>query len=95
VLDALEGFEWDAHNIGHIALHGISPVEVEETTGGRHLIFAAAARRDEKRWKLFGTTAAGRFLVVVFTIRHKRLRTVTAYVMNEAERRRYAPQIDG
>jgi uncharacterized DUF497 family protein len=32
-------------------------------------------------------------LAVVFTIRRKRLRTVTAYEMNAAERK-YAPQID-
>ena len=35
-----------------------------------------------------------RYLTVVFTIRRKRFRTVTAYEMNAAERRKYAPQID-
>jgi hypothetical protein len=35
-----------------------------------------------------------RYLAVVFTIRRKRFRTVTAYGMNAAERTRYAPQID-
>ncbi len=34
------------------------------------------------------------YLVVVFTIRRKLFRTVTAYEMNAAERRKYAPQID-
>jgi uncharacterized DUF497 family protein len=48
----------------------------------------------EKRWKLFGKTASNRYLVVVFTVRRKLFRTVTAYGMNAAERRRYAPQID-
>jgi hypothetical protein len=33
-------------------------------------------------------------LVVVFTIRRKRFRTVTAYQMNASERRKYAAQID-
>jgi len=32
-----------------------------------------------------------RYLVVVFTVRRK---TVTAYEMDAAERRKYAPQID-
>jgi uncharacterized DUF497 family protein len=35
-----------------------------------------------------------RYLVVVFTVRRKLFRTVTAYEMNVAERRRYAPKID-
>jgi uncharacterized DUF497 family protein len=48
----------------------------------------------EKRWKLFGRTASNRFLVVVFTIRRKLFRTVTAYDMNAAERSKYGPQID-
>jgi len=35
-----------------------------------------------------------RAVPVVFTIRRKRFRTVTAYEMNAAERSKYAPQID-
>lgn len=100
VLDRLLGFEWDVHNVGHIALHGVSPSEVEETAKRRHVIIPAAPggsgapRKNEKRWKLFGRTAAGRYLVVVFTVRRKRFRTVTAYTMNQAERRVYAPEIE-
>jgi uncharacterized DUF497 family protein len=94
VLNGLRGFEWDVHNIGHIARHDVTPMEVEEVTGRRHVIVPAAARRREKRWKLFGRTTAGRYVVVVFTIRQDRMRTVTAYPMNQAERRIYAPQID-
>jgi uncharacterized DUF497 family protein len=47
----------------------------------------------EKRWKLFGRSADGRYLVVVFTIRDDRLRPVTAHTVNERERRIYAPEI--
>jgi uncharacterized DUF497 family protein len=94
VLDRLVGFEWDLHNIGHIALHGVTPLEVEQAAGRRHVIIAAAPKKNENRWKLFGSTAAGRYLVVVFTIRRDKMRTVTAYPMNRAERRIYAPQIE-
>jgi uncharacterized DUF497 family protein len=95
VLNRLAGFEWDVHNIHHIAVHGVSPQEVEETAGRRHVIIPAAPKGGEKRWKLFGQTTAERFLVVVFTIRRKRFRTVTAYTMNESERKIYAPEIEG
>ena len=95
VLDHLLGFEWDVHNVGHTALHGLSPEEVEETARRHHVIIPAAPGGSEKRWKLFGRTAGGRYLVVVFTVRRKRFRTVTAYTMNQAERRVYAPEIEG
>ena len=42
----------------------------------------------------FRETASNRYLVVVFTIRRKLFRAVTAYEMNDAERRKYAPQFD-
>ena len=95
VLDSLIGFDWDVHNVGHVAAHDVMPQEVEEAVRGRHVIILAAPKAGEKRWKLLGKTSSGRYLVVVFTIRRKRFRTVTAYTMNQAERRIYAPQIEG
>ncbi|MBI1788541.1 MAG: BrnT family toxin [Acidobacteria bacterium] len=92
-MDRLPGFEGEVHNVGHIALHGVLAEDVEEAARRRHII-APAAAGSEKRWKLFGRTAAGRYLVVVFTVRRKRFRTVTAYTMNQAERRVYAPEIE-
>jgi uncharacterized DUF497 family protein len=94
VLDRIEGFEWDDANVGHILRHAVTPFEVEEVTGRKYVAIPARTTRRERRWKLFGKTASGRYLVVVFTIRRKLFRTVTAYEMNAAERSRYAPQID-
>ena len=93
MLNELLGFEWDVHNVSHIALHDVAPEEVEQTARHQHVIIPAASVRGENRWKLFGRTDGGRRLVV-FTIRRKRFRTVTAYTMNEAERRTYGPEID-
>ena len=94
VLDRVDGFEWDVHNAGHIARHGVTPQEVEDAVCGAHVVIPAKAVRGEKRWKLFGRSEAGRYLVVVFTIRQNRLRPVTAYTMNETERGIYGSQID-
>jgi uncharacterized DUF497 family protein len=80
--------------VGHILRHGVTPLEVEEAVSRTHVAIPAQTVQGEKRWKLFGTTASRRYLVVVFTIRRKLFRTVTAYQMNDAERRKYAPQID-
>jgi hypothetical protein len=59
VLDGLRSFDWDLHNIGHVARHGVP----------------------------------GRYLVLVFTIRNKRLRCITVHTMNRRERRIYGPEI--
>ena len=89
----LDGFDWDVANVGHILRHSVTPFEVEEVVGRSHVTIAAKTIDGEKRWKLFGKTAS-RYLVVVFTIRRRLFRTVTAYEMNATERRKYAPQID-
>ena len=94
MLDDVKGFDWDPHNVGHVERHGVDPTEVEEAVDRPHAIIPAKDVSGEKRWKLFGSTAAGRYLVVVFTIRDERLRPVTAHSMNQRERRIYAPEID-
>jgi uncharacterized DUF497 family protein len=90
----IKGFDWDAANVGHILRHAVTPFEIEEVVGCPHVTIPAKAIQGEERWKIFGKTASNRYLVVVFTIRYKLFRTVTAYEMNAAERRKYAPQID-
>ena len=94
MLDGLEGFDWDVHNVGHVDRRGVAPAEVEEAVGRPHAMIAARDAGGEKRRKLFGTSAAGRYLVVVFTIRERLLRPVTAHTMNQRERGMYAPEID-
>ncbi len=81
-------------NVGHILRHAVTPFEVEDVVGRPHVAMSAKAIKGEKRWKLFGKTASSRYLVVVFTFRRKLFRTVTAYEMNVAERRKHAKQID-
>ena len=94
MLDRIGGFDWDSANMGPVLRHAVTPFEVEAVTGGKYAVIPAKTIKRERRWKLFGKTASGRRLVVVFTIRRKLFRTVTAYEMNAAERSKYAPQID-
>jgi len=94
VLLGLKGFDWDSHNVGHVARHGVDPAEVEEAFGRAHVIAPAKEVSGENRWTLFGTSAARRYLAVVFTIREERVRCVTAHTMNERERKVYGPEID-
>lgn len=87
-------FDWDPANVGHVLRHAVTPGEVEEAANLPHVVIPAATIHGERRWKLFGRTASKRCLVVVFTIRGRLFRTVTAYPMNATERRKYATQIN-
>ena len=91
MLEAIKGFDWDAANVGHIRRHAVTPLEVEEAVRGEHSTSPAREINGEERWKLFAKLRSGRYLVVVFTIRRNLFRTVTAYDMNAAERKTYAP----
>ncbi len=88
-----KGFDWDSANVGHILRHGVTPFEVEEVAARPQVTIPAQTIMGERRWKLFGKTVSNRYLVVVFTIRRKLFRAVTAYEMNPAERSKYAPSI--
>ena len=63
------------------------PKEVEEAASQKNVIFTAKTVKREKRWKLFGKTFAGRYLVVILTGRRKFFTAVTAYDVNANERR--------
>jgi uncharacterized DUF497 family protein len=85
-------FEWDAENKAHIARHGVTPREVEEVFK-RKVVIAADPFPDEQRIDVYGRTATGRYLVVVYTPRGDRKRCVTAYPMNRTKRNQYAPYL--
>ncbi len=93
-MDGVRGFDWDAGNVGHILRHGVMPAEVEEAANGQNVVVPARTTSGEARWRLYGKTAAGRYLAIVFTIRERRFRAVTAHDMNIRERKLYAAQID-
>ncbi|MGA1997519.1 MAG: hypothetical protein ABSH45_17235 [Bryobacteraceae bacterium] len=56
----IEGFDWDAANVGHILRHAVTPFEVEEVAGRPHVTIPARTIKGEKRWKLLGKTASNR-----------------------------------
>ena len=89
-----DGFDWDEANVEHIQAHGVSPFEVEEAALGRVVVHPAKTIKNEDRSRLLGKTQKGRYLVVVYPVRNRRFRTVTAHPMHQSERRTYGPQLD-
>ena len=72
-------FEWDQHNIVHIALHNVTPEEAEEVLLGDSVELDFDEEAEESRWSYVGETVSGRILEVVITIRFEKMRVVTAF----------------
>ncbi len=72
-------FDWDSANSDHIARHRVTPEEAEQVVLNEPLDLELTLRNGEQRIVQVGETDAGRILVVVTTMRAKRIRVVTAY----------------
>ncbi len=79
-------FDWDDGNIHHIALHNITPTEVEQVIHNSPFDGGASIRNGEKRTVNLGETDAGRILVVITTERDDKVRPVTARPARRNER---------
>jgi len=93
-LDQIEGFDWDEGNERKSAVkHGVSKGEAEQIFFNEPLLTLEDANhsREEPRFHALGSTEAGRFLHVTFTIRSegKKLRVISARDMNRKERMIY------
>jgi uncharacterized DUF497 family protein len=87
----VEGFEWDGGNAPKIwERHQVSLFEVEQVFFGRPRVAADEAHSGkEERFYALGETDRGRKLFVVFTIRGKKARVISARDMSRRERREY------
>ena len=91
VLKGVKGFEWDEGNSGkNEHKHGVTDREAEEIFFNEPLIIGRSPRRaPEVRYAALGKTYGSRLLAVVFTIRSKRIRVISARPMSKKERKVY------
>jgi uncharacterized DUF497 family protein len=80
-------FEWDGHNLNHLARHGVSREEFEEAFG-RPMV-ERIVTGSEDRITALGKTMRGRYLFLVYTMRSGHVRAVTAYTLPRKQRRVY------
>lgn len=74
----IEDFDWDEEkNQTNIEKHGVSFQEAEEAFA-QYTDIRPANRKGETRWALVGATSSGRSVLVVFTMRGKVARIMTA-----------------
>jgi uncharacterized DUF497 family protein len=91
-LRACTGFQWDDGNADkNWARHRVSRSEPEETFFSQPLVVAddEAHSTNEERFYALGHTHRGRLLFIVFTIRRRRIRVISARDMTKREREIY------
>jgi uncharacterized DUF497 family protein len=87
-----EGFQWDAANSGKIReRHKVAPSECEEVFFNHPLFVGDDEKHSvgEERLYALGQTDAARLLFVVFTIRSRLIRVISARDMSRKERKIY------
>lgn len=87
--DDIVGFQWDEGNADkNLIAHNVENWECEQVFFNEPLLVLDDPSHStaEKRWAAFGRTDARRFLTVIFTIRGKLVRVISARDMNRRER---------
>lgn len=85
-----DGFEWDAANLlKNWEKHRVSASECEQVFFNRPLVAASSDRKSqvEDRHYALGITDAGRRLFIVFTVRNRKIRVISARDMSRRERK--------
>ncbi len=88
-LDLAEGFDWDDGNRDkNWVSHKVKPSECEMVFFNQPLIIIDDERHSnsESRYFAFGKTDLDRLLLIVFCLRKKRIRVISARDMNKRER---------
>jgi uncharacterized DUF497 family protein len=95
-LVGLEGFDWDAANLSkNWQKHHVTPWECEQTFFNLPLVVADDSTHSltENRYYVLGQTDSSRKLFLVFTIRNRKVRVISARDMSVKERRTYDAQV--
>lgn len=94
----LEGFDWDEANLGkNWKKHHVTPWECEQAFFNLPLVVTEDSTHSltEARYYVLGQTDSGRKLFLVFTVRNKKVRVISARDMSVKERRTYDAQVKG
>lgn len=86
------GFQWDERNADKNWIkHKVSRAECEEVFFNEPLLIASDNKHSgaEPRFYVLGQTAEGRPLFVVFTIRERLIRVISARDMSKREKKEY------
>jgi uncharacterized DUF497 family protein len=82
-------FDWDDENRKHLSAHKVAPAEFEQLIGNEPLDLAYERIDNEERYRSVGLTNRGRLLSVVWTIRHGKIRAITAFPASVSDRKAF------
>lgn len=87
----LEGFEWNKGNLEHIKKHNVDYKECEEVFLNKPLVITEdeTHSQGEERFRVYGQTNKNRTLIMIFTIRKKKIRVISARNQNNKERKEF------
>jgi uncharacterized DUF497 family protein len=86
----IEGFDWDEGNRTKCQKHGVSTEEIEELFQTQLYVAPDIKHsQDEERFLAVGRLPSRRPMFVVFTIRNKLIRSISARYMHEKEAKQY------
>ncbi len=90
-MSGIEGFAWDNGNSRkNERKHGVTDREAEEIFFNKPLIVTRSSKGGpELRYAALGKTYGSRLLTVVFTVRARKIRVVSARPMSRNERKLY------
>ena len=91
-LSDFTGFDWNKFNKRkNLIKHKVHYKEYEEVFFNKPLIFFQDEKHSlkEKRFGVFGKTDNKRLLTIIFTLRAKKIRIISARNQNKKERRQY------
>lgn len=92
VLSECTGFDWDEYNsVKNWEKHRVAPAECEQAFLNQPLVVAddEGHSTQEPRHYALGRTDAERTLFIVFTVRRKNIRVISARDMSRKERKVY------
>jgi uncharacterized DUF497 family protein len=96
ILNNCEGFEWDKGNSEKNWIrHRVTQGECEQVFFNEPIIVSNDEKHSqtESRWFLLGRTDSEKLLFIVFTVRKKMIRVISARDMNKKERKNYNEQV--
>jgi uncharacterized DUF497 family protein len=96
LLDDIEGFEWDEGNSNkNWRLHSVTDAECEQVFSNEPILIGRDLSHSgsEDRFAARGIANGGRRLTVIFTIRTKLIRVISARDMTQREERKYEEKI--
>jgi uncharacterized DUF497 family protein len=88
-MEPILGLEWDDGNFAKCQKHGVTPEEIEDVLTSGRMVRFPDPNPDEPRLRGIGTTKAGRYVFIVYTLRPAadgmRIRPISARYMHRKE----------